>query len=187
MFSNLVTVFRSKLALRPNCFLTRRPLCFIPPPRTWFNYRAPWSDLVGHLQRHGYEARLLPWPFRGSPDLTRALHLNASLASYSHLFVDGATFSQQEAGFLNFIQQNASTLTVIAPSAPLIPAENLFFLHSPTVPTRWHYYAHQTWLRWQRHQDTLSDHTFINPLNEDSLKRVLLHGQRLAELDFQMD
>jgi hypothetical protein len=183
-----VSVFRSKLALRPNCFLTRRPLLFIPPPRTLLNYRAPWGNLIEYLQQHGYEARLMDWPFQSSQLQKTVLRQINPSRLHHHIFVDGETFALFKAEFKDLLQQSPCTLTVIGPSRPAIEAKDLFFLESPQlISPRWTYRAHQAWLTWKHDRPTLPDHAYVNQLTDESLNRLLLHSTRLAELDFELD
>ncbi|MDZ4676167.1 MAG: hypothetical protein SGI74_01550 [Oligoflexia bacterium] len=47
------------MKLRPNCLLTRYPLCFIQEPTSFWNFLNPWKKTHRYLKAHGYEVYVL--------------------------------------------------------------------------------------------------------------------------------
>lgn len=54
----------NNLVLRPNCLLTKAPICFITGPRSIFHFKEIGSELQEFLYAHGYLIRKIPLPFR---------------------------------------------------------------------------------------------------------------------------
>lgn len=58
----LEEMFKSKLVLRPNCLLTRKPICFITPSHPLIHlskfFKTPWDESLYFLKEHGYKVQL---------------------------------------------------------------------------------------------------------------------------------
>jgi hypothetical protein len=64
--------------LRPNCLLTRYPICFMHGLKSIFHFRDYWHGIPEFLAAHGYDARELHASWRG-PNKTRLSQFAAQL------------------------------------------------------------------------------------------------------------
>lgn len=170
-------MWKPKLALRPNCLLTRRPIVFISPTLGPFFYKKPWSEALHFLYEHGYKVSLCRLPFNDSEKRTQTF-VSKNIES-SHLIMDKNTFYEVR-GYL--AQLKNCTVTVISDSV----IDNPYYTLITNYPVKGFLFSlHQKWL--SSHQlPTYSGSEIFHKSTIKDLDRLLDHCIFLAELDFNL-
>lgn len=171
-----------KITLKANCLLTRRPLCFLTPPRSLFFYKNPWQLISSILFEHGYKTEIFQLPFQNIEMKKIVLQKNFSHLEKKHLILDAVTFKDLEKELL-LIQD--STITII--SSNNIENTACFVIQpAEKIPWSLSYQIHQIWcsflgLQTPNYAETLS------LCDEKTWHPFLDHCVHLAEIDFELE
>ncbi len=171
-----------KISLKANCLLTRRPLCFLTPPRSLFFYKNPWLLISSILFEHGYKTEIFQLPFQDIELKKEVLKKNIKILEKKHLIVDRVTFKDLE-NELRHVHD--STITIISSNN----IENTtYFVFQPAEKIPWSlsYQIHQKWssflsLQTPNYAETLS------LCDKETWHAFLDHCVRLAEIDFDLE
>lgn len=158
-----------KIALKPNCLLTRRPLKLVSGPKSIFFYRYPWAELPEVLYEHGYMVEVFNLPFNNKELRRKSFTLQLSQLNNSHIIIDDITYIE----FSDVLKQvENSTVTIIGKT--FNPAYKTFSLG---------YSLHTLWLKFFGLAVTQPENVFLNA-PQTTLYSFIDHCIHLAELDF---
>ena len=185
-FSNLVDMFKAKLALRPNCLLTRRPLLFLTPTRSVFFYNQVWLPKTHLLTEHGYKASEFQLPFQDIPLKNQYLSQMKNKLQYSHLWLDEITYHETQSFFDSFLPDSTSTLTIFTDKSNLVNKPGCYNFLAQRTPARLGYRLHTLWSQW-KNLAVMPAHAYISNIHIEQRDQLLDHCIQLAELDFDLD
>lgn len=185
-FSNLVDMFKAKLALRPNCLLTRRPLLFLTPTRSVFFYKQVWLPTTHLLTEHGYKASEFQLPFQDIPLKNQYLSQMKNKLQYSHLWLDEITYQETQSFFDSFLPDSTSTLTIFTDKSNPVNRPACYNFSAQRTNPRLGYQLHTLWSQW-KNLAVMPAHAYITNINIEQRDQLLDHCIQLAELDFDLD
>lgn len=170
-----------KITLRANCLLTRRPLCFLTPPRSVFFYKNPWQFITTVLYEHGYKTSVFQLPFQNTELQKKVVMKNLQTLQNTHLIMDPQTYQNLK---MELTSIKNSTVTVIAENP--IQSAAYFSFQPPKVRPGLSYFLHQKWCALLGVR-TPKEFELLMTCSEKTWHLFLDHCVQLAELDFQMD
>lgn len=171
-----------KISLKANCLLTRRPLCFLTPPRSVFFYQRPWLWITSVLFEHGYKTEIFQLPFQNIEMKKMVLMKNIDRLEKKHLVVDRITYQILKNELISI---KDSTITVV--SSKKIETGSHFLFQPQKAPfIVLSYLLHQFWcqllgLETPEYSDTL------HVCKEITWHAFLDHCVQLAEIDFESE
>lgn len=168
----------TKITLKPNCLITRRPLKLVTGPRSLFHYKNPWDILPVVLFEHGYKADLFHLPFRDKTLRQQIFLKNRQQLDHSHIIIDEMTYLEFQEPLKHV--KNA-TITVIGNKHS---ASKNTYLFDPNYKTwSFAYSLHQKWLQLFGFTAAKPQFLFVNS-TQNVWYRFIDHCVTLAELDF---
>lgn len=171
-----------KITLKANCLLTRRPLCFLTPPRSLFFYQNPWLWITSILFEHGYKTEVFQLPFQDLEMKKAVLIKNKERLQKKHLFVDHITYQSLKSELENIMD---STITVISEKKNKTQSP---FVFQPQKESQkpLSYLAHQFWCKIGGLETPDYSET-LNECSEITWHAFLDHCVHLAEIDFESE
>lgn len=171
-----------KISLKANCLLTRRPLCFLTPPRSLFFYKNPWQFISSILHEHGYKTEIFQLPFQNIELKKEVLKKNIKILEKKHLILDAVTYKDLKNELLTV---HDSTITIIS-SNKIENSTHFLFQPTEKIPWSLSYQVHQIWssflgLQTPNYSETLS------LCDEKTWHPFLDHCVHLAEIDFELE
>lgn len=180
--SDTIPLSNLKITLKANCLLTRRPLCFLTPPRSLFFYQNTWLWITSVLFEHGYKTEIFQLPFQNLEMKKAVLIKNQERLEKKHLIVDRTTYQTIKNELENI---KDCTITIISSKK----IENLSpFVFQPkkasSIPLS--YQIHQFWCQLQGLETPDYSET-LNHCPEITWHTFLDHCVHLAEIDFESE
>jgi hypothetical protein len=180
--STTLSLSNLKITLKANCLLTRRPLCFLTPPRSLFFYQNPWLWITSVLFEHGYKTEIFQLPFQNLEMKKAVLVKNNEQLEKKHLIVDHVTYQNLKKE-LNNIKD--CTITIIS-SKKIQSPSSFVFQPEMASPIPLSYHLHQLWCQFLGLQ-TPDYSEALNECPEITWHTFLDHCVHLAEIDFESE
>lgn len=179
---DMLSLSQLKITLKANCLLTRRPLCFLTPPRSLFFYKNPWLWVTSVLFEHGYKTEVFQLPFQNMELKKTVLVKNNSHLQKKHLIVDHVTYQSLKNELADI---KDCTITVIS-SKKLENKSPFQFQPQKISSIPLSYRIHQFWSRLLGLETPNYSET-LNDCSEITWHSFLDHCVHLAEIDFESE
>ncbi len=176
----LLPMFKRELVLRPNCLITRRPLCLLTGPRSLFYYRSPWQALHHYLFQHGYKVEIMKLPFQSYPQRENYLKLMLGKLTQSHIMCDATTY--RELGSI-LSQAEQSTMTVFTDTKLDNLPKGTFQLKMNYPVFSLAYGLHKFYVKLRNIETPSASEVGLN-IPAQLYDQILDHCVKLAEMDF---
>jgi hypothetical protein len=165
----------TKLALRPNQLLTRRPLVLLGPPKSLMRKGSPYGNLKNILYEHGFQVEQWSLPFNNPKKLSIYLAHRQEQLNNCHVFIDNELFEIFQTEF-DRLQLKNSTFTKIVTHSDQRP----FFLN--ILPE-----IEDSLLSLVIKEKSIISNLYWKPFDDKNIDIVLKYCRFLAELDFNAD